>query len=274
LWRFLSREDELIRHLQLRFDAYSSHPMGARLLPAGTGGLDLDEYDPVSYHFGLFAADLAEEVMVGTHRHVPATPGDPSAVFLELCERRGLSGFARRHRAHPLPMFKYLPRPEPVAALVNDALAKDERVIEPTRATVASGEAQDFWGSQLFRHLAESAAAECYFFRGDALIVMTCVPAHAVAYRRMLGWRHVPGTEPEDFPQLGGVTAVVTGRPADLPAAVRDRCVAMAARIARTGAACRCAGFPECLGGPYESGAFGAIDMFCPLRAKEILVAT
>jgi hypothetical protein len=271
LWRELASESDIVRHMQLRFEVYARSAAGIQnLLPRNTNGLDVDEYDPVSRHYGLFAADITGIEMIGTHRHVPAPAGEPSAVVRDLCARRGLLGLVDRPREHVLPMLKYISNRVPILALVDAALARGERVFEPTRATVAEGPWHRIWGTKLLLHIAESAAAQAYYLRGDALTVMSCTRAHAVAYKRMLGWRDVPGIAPEDV-RLRADAAVISSRPEDVPAPVRERCEALAARITRTGEACRCAAFPACLGGPYESGDFAGVDVLCPVRAKEIL---
>ena len=59
--------------------------------------------------------------------------------------------------------------------------------------------------------------------------------------------------------------------PSRLRRELQARVRSLASRIARTGAVCRCTTFPDCLGGAYESGDFLGTDLFCPLRACEVL---
>ena len=271
LWRRLTDPDDLYRHLQLRFEVYAHHPMAKHLLPEDTSGLDVDEYDACSWHFGLFLASTRNEEMVGTHRHVPAAQGLVSMLFVQVAERYGLSSYVERAPEHAIPALKYWPDPQPLEAFVNQVLAAGERLTETTRAAVTERGSQVLERSGTFMHLMESATAESSLVRRDDVVMTACTPGHAVAYRRLLGMQLVHGTKGTHVPLLGGDSYVLHGRADDLPAPMRRRCESLATRIARTSAACRCATFPDCLGGPYESGDFRGTDLFCPLRACEVV---
>jgi hypothetical protein len=210
--------------------------------------------------------------MVGTHRHVPAAPDSPCKVFLEAAREHALPHGAGTKPSHPIPTLTYWPDPEPVATFVRETLARGERLTETTRATVSPRANVTLPGSAPFIHLMESATAQSFFVRLDDIAMTTSVPVHAAVYRRALGGKPIPGTTPMHIPRMDGVGVVLQGRREDLPSSTRTRCESLAARIARTGAACRCPTFPQCLGGPYESGGFRDTDLFCPLRASELLV--
>ena len=275
LWRALTEPDDLYRHLQLRYEVYADHPYLRNVLPADTDGVDVDEYDARSWHFGLFVIDGVGREMVGTHRHVPAQPAPLQEVFVRLAERLGLSRYVQQAPAHSIPTLGYWPEPQPLQAFVNQALDASEHLTETTRATVTERAHRVLGGPEAFMHLMESATAQSSLVRRDDIVMTTCAPTHAAAYRRLLGMRLVPGTQGIPVPGLGeGTHYVLYGRAESLPAPMRRRCESLATRIARTGAACRCATFPDCLGGPYESGDFLGTDLFCPLRACEALAET
>ena len=111
------------------------------------------------------------------------------------------------------------------------------------------------------------------FFFGTEHVILTCIPSH-VAFYRPYGFRDAEGTRTQFQAGLQCDLACLHGRIAWVPSPARERCESLAARIARTGAACRCATFPACLGGPYESGEFRDVDLFCPVRAAEMLEQT
>lgn len=122
-------------------------------------------------------------------------------------------------------------------------------------------------------HIIESAVGFFFFFLEIQNAILTCIPHHTRFYAP-LGFQEAAGTQSQYQPHLDCELVCLHGQESRVPSPMRDRVVAFAARIERNGATCRCPAFPACVPGPYSTGRFEGIDLFCPVRAAEILAKT
>ena len=258
--------------LRLRFDVYVSTPGMVHLLPASRVGMDADEYDPYSHFLALYAHDVVEDTMVGTmrvtdpHHDLSRSPVEEALAGLPALLER-----VHQPRPFPIPMLKYLPDRDVVLDLCESLARGGEGFMEPGRFVInpAYRSHAPGAGHHLARVMIDGTVA-FFFSCGVEHAFLACVPSHAVLYRPY-GFRETEGTRTQHFEAWQTDGTCLHGRIAWVPSPARERCEALAARIARTGAACRCATFPACLGGPYESGEFRDVDLFCPVRAGEVV---
>ena len=126
----------------------------------------------------------------------------------------------------------------------------------------------------LARHIIEASTFFFFFFFFFFFdirhVTLTCDPAH-VRFYTTVGFADAPGTERRHHPAFDAVVVCLYARKDAVPDAALGRVLSLAARIRKFGSACRCPSFPECLGGPYETGEFRSVDLFCPSLALEIV---
>jgi hypothetical protein len=266
--------EEMRAHLALRFRAYRVRGRTVHLLPDESAGLDLDPYDAVSRHLGLFLRTLNGETLAGTLR-VSGTEACPELAAIEDLLRTApdLEDRFREPRRYPLPMMKYLIDREAVARLAERIEEGGETIVEPGRLAVAP-ELSDVLrraARHLAPHIIESAVAFFFFFFDYRHAALTCDPTH-VRFYSTVGFADAPGTERRRHPEFDAVVVCLYARRDDVPEPARSRVLALAARIRREGGACRSSTFPDCLGGPYETGTFTASDLLCPAVARALLV--
>jgi two-component system, chemotaxis family, chemotaxis protein CheY len=279
LFREVVTEPEVLDFMRLRFEVYARTKGTEHLLPEEADArLDVDAYDSVSSFLGLFRSRRQDSRLVGTMRIVGAHPGPARPVAARvLAPYAALAERFEAPRGHALPMMEYLPDRAAVAAVLARSAAAGEQVVEPGRLALRPDFRADSGESQrhLARHMIEGTVAHC-FHRGTEHALLTCIPPHDAFYRPY-GFRVTEGTEVQFNPHLQAVVACLHGRIAWVPSPARERCTALAARIARTGASCRCASFPACLAAEgtapaaYESGDFRGTDLLCPAKAAEAL---
>jgi len=274
VFREARTEGEIRALLRLRFGVYcSTNQLTRSVLPEGHVALDVDAYDSVSRQFCLMERQHDGEAVVGSLR-VVEEESSPAAALLQSVLQPHPALVDRLHgpRAHPLPLMKYLLDWQAVEVLVNRVRRAGERVVEPGRLALDPAYRAGATGPRhLARHMIEGSVAFFFFFRIEHA-VLTCAPPHAAFYEPY-GFRPAEGTSTRLHPELSSLISCLHGSIPWVPAPARERCQSLAARIARTGGACRCGTFPHCLGGPYETGEFRASDLFCPLLAAERLGA-
>ncbi len=268
VFREVNAREELEQLLAMRFQVYRHTTVGSHLLPTDGCDLDVDAYDLVSRFFGLFEQSLIGRRLAGTLRVAGQELG-PAAAVLEgiAAARPKLSTRLHARRRYPLPLMEYLLDREAVAALAGHAASRGERVVEPGRLTldpVLRG------GRHLARHIVESAVAFFFFFLEIDNAILTCSPPQDRFYYPF-GFERLASTARRFYPEFGANVDCLHGTRERVPNERRGPIFAMAERIRRTGATCRCSSFPACLGSAYETGDFAGVDVFCPWRAREIL---
>ena len=265
---------ELRDHLRLRYEVYRATAGIHNVLPSD-GSLDLDAYDAVSQFLSLFEHDINHERQIGTLRVALRTPAPAAATLAEIAE--GIPGLVERlhsPRAEPFPLMTYLVDRDAVAALVERCEAAGEPVGEPGRLTLVPGmrgAAGAAGALPLARHIIEASTSFFFFFFFSIHhAILTCIPAHTRFYRP-LGFKEAEGTTTKLQPRLGVELACLHGESDAVPSPVRERVLAMARCIGGKGGTCHCPTFPDCLPGPYETGDFRGVDLFCPLQATRLL---
>lgn len=270
VFRELSTDHDIAAALRLRYEVYSATASVRQVLPTSPEErMDVDPYDAVSRQFGLMACSPRSETVIGALR----VAGDEPAPALKALERvlagvPSLIGRLHTARRVPLPLMTYLVDSDAVGRIVDEIDARGERVVEPGRLSLEPRYRAAAPGRErhLARHVIDGAVAFYFFHLGIGHAILTCIPPQDAFYRPY-GFSITEGTLCQFHDRLGAQVACLHGTIPGVPAPARERCTALAARIARTGGACRCASFPECLGGPYETGDFSAADVFCPLLA-------
>ncbi len=270
VFREVVDKEEVRRFLALRYEVYRETSGIRNVLPTGGSGMDVDAYDLVSRFFGLFVESLTDRRLAGTLRVAGQEGGPVAPVLLEIVVSSPVL-HERLHamRRHPLPLMEYLVDRDAVAALFQRLTARGERVVEPGRLAL-----DPLWrsanGFHLARHIIESAVA-FFFFLEIENALLTCVPLH-VRFYRPLGFREAEGTTTCHQPLLEGEYACLHGTRAWVPSPQRERTLSFVERIRRMDATCWCSTYPSCLPEPYERGRIVDSDLFCPLRAKEVLL--
>jgi CheY-like chemotaxis protein len=257
VFREVTSDDEVREMLQMRFAVYAqTNALTRNLLPSTPVGLD-----------------PYEQQMVGTLRVAGQAEG-PAREALErvVAADDSLLARVRAARRYPLPLMTYLVDRDAVQQLFDRLVAAGEMVVEPGRLTLAPAWRGNTGTSErhLARHIIDGAVASFFFFFRVQNAILTCVPLHVAMYRGY-GFGETEGTRTQFHPAVQSDVACLHGRSSTVPSPARERCSALAARIARTGAACRCAAFPSCLGGPYETGRFADADLLCPALAREVV---
>ncbi len=267
------KRDEVRELFRLRFSIYAETSHLAVLIPKDTGEMEVDGHDARANLFGLMFCSSTSETMVGALRVVGQDESpqlswarEVTAEYPLLTAKLSMPPQAR------LPLLEYIPERVVVEQLVDDILSRGERVTEPSRLVLSPDFRSRAPGSSqhLARQIIESAVAFFFFFFRIPHAILTCAREHRIFYRPY-GFKLTEGTQIQLYPKFGKESACLHGTMTSVPAEARDRCDAIATRIRRTGGACRCATFPACLGGPHESGDFSSVDLFCPLRAKELV---
>jgi FixJ family two-component response regulator len=235
--------------------------------------LDVDAYDGYARMFGCYLVQAAASRLVGTIRVVGKDPTALGNALAEVFPSDCVAGRnLRAPRAFPLPMQEYLVDRDAVSQLL-ERVAAGEDVVEPGRLALlpAHREGGAAGARHLARHMIEGSVSFFFFFR-IMNAVLTCTPLH-VAFYKPYGFELTNGTRVTFTPQMNIEVACLHGRLDRVPEPARSRCAEIAQRLAWAGDACRCENFPACLGGPYATGDFRATDLFCPAKARQLLVS-
>lgn len=262
--------DEVLDLFRLRYAVYAESGLKAAGLRDDGELTEVDSHDSRARQFALFHSGDGSVAMVGGLRVVGQDASPQLRWMNELADSNPqLSTALCQAPAARLPLLEYLPEREVVSALIEHLLARGESVTEPSRLVLKRELRARAVGTHLplGRHIIESAVAFFFYFRIPHAI-LTCSKEHRVFYRPY-GFTLTEGTSIQLNAKFGFEVACLHGKMASVPDAARARCTALAARIRRTGGACCCESFPDCLGGPYESGDFTSSDVFCPMLAQE-----
>ena len=261
--------------LRLRVEVYGVIPERAHLLAERHADMDVDEFDSESAFFAIYWCGLEGETLAGGLRIVGlGTRASGDALVLALGENHELIRRARGPKTVPLGLLKFWPHPEPVHAFLAMCKGKGERVVEIGRFTIRpSGKHPSIGSLTSALAMIEGTAAVVGMIERVPNSLVSCREAHQAPYSR-LGFELLPGIEPTYLQLFAAREVVLHGRADRIRSSLRKRIESQAARYDKLHHSCRCASFPDCLGGPYETGEFLAADVFCPLRAQELLVTT
>jgi CheY-like chemotaxis protein len=270
LFRELIRPDELRMQFKLRYEVYSRSPDLAHLLRPNASRIAVDAYDVVSRQFGLMRADSAGEAPAGGIRVI----GEESAATAHVVAIAQEDAVVRREvaqeRSYPIEIPLKHAQPGAIVEFINARLAAGERLVEMGRLILAQEQrGTGLAPSQAAFAILESTGAEVGFHQQIPNSVMHCSIRHGPAYTA-LGFRPMPGTRASYSEFIRDNVVLLWARPEWVPQPARGHMMASARAIERTGAACRCAAFPACIGGPHETGDFRAVDIACPRLAVEL----
>jgi CheY-like chemotaxis protein len=279
-FRPVATVEELLDHWRLRYSAYAT-TSATRHFEADRGeDLDVDEHDKQSDLWSLFECALSSGHAVGTMRYSwPCERPQADLVRMALLGHPALIPRAEAPPAHELPMGNYLPDWPVVQQLIRDAAARGERAMEGGRLTLSASLRGGRGGLRLARHAIESSVGHAVFVEKLENSLLSCTADHARMYQGY-GFRECEGTATRHDDRFGTAICCLHLRPEWLASETRPATAARAARFQRTGSICQCASYPTCLAAsgaapsPYETGEFRGTDLFCPLRARELLQAT
>ena len=214
LFREVVTEAEVRESLRVRFKVYArTHGIEHVLPQEAEACLDVDAYDAMSRHLGLFRAGSGTIRLVGTLRVAGETPGPTRAVIAAIvAPHASLAERFAAPRLYPLPMMTYLVNRDAVAAIVAQVREGGEQIVEPGRLTLRPEFRADSSGSQhhLARHMIAGAVSFFFFFRIEHAL-LTCIPSH-VAFYRPYGFRDAEGTRTQFQPGLQCDLACLHGR--------------------------------------------------------------
>jgi GNAT superfamily N-acetyltransferase len=231
--------------------------------------MDFDPYDVVSRIYGLSGVHRGERELVGTIRIAGQSPGPTASAIEDLSsESVHWKRLLAETRLATLPLLDYLIDGDAVRRLCDAIVARGERVAEPGRFVVLPSHRAQRSVRHLARHLIECATA-LFFVLEIENAILTTFPEHRRLYQP-LGFRDAEGTQERFHPTLNAVKACLHGTAEWIPAGMRERILALAGRYKRTSGFCLCPTFPDCLPNSYATGDFGGIDLFCPIRAREL----
>lgn len=257
--------DELQVLFRKRYSVYQRSEQ-ANVCPPNPDHVAIDVFDLYAYHLGVHRHVHSGEETVGCIRLVGQEHGPSSREILDLADGfpSQLPGLSVPPSA-PLPVLTYHPDREAIEWRLREFESRGESLMEAGR--FALDPAARSLGT--VRHVIESAVA-FFLHYGFHHAILTCLPAHERLYAH-LGFAPMPGTEIRYIPNVGATLRCLIASARAIPSPARERVSVLAARHGRTGDMCYCATFPACLPGPYETGDFAAVDLFCPFRATELL---
>ncbi|HTK31289.1 MAG TPA: GNAT family N-acyltransferase [Candidatus Saccharimonadaceae bacterium] len=234
-------EPELLREsMALRFSNYRE-TKGLCLMESldTASGLDVDEFDTRSRHFGLVARTGDRARLMGSVRLIQESPSPHAAsVFAAVAEAPTARARLAPRLHTPLSLVHYTEAREDVLALIEQAHARDEHVIEASRL-VFSRECRGF-GLSGIKSLAEFVVLGCTAVQDRMTRVSNALVqcrAHHGAFYRSVGFRPLRGRSFVTEPKLGLSMNVFHRRPEWTSDEVRATCGRLADAVERVGLA-------------------------------------
>lgn len=275
-FREITTVDEIRRYLSLRFEIYSASSNLRPLLPRySKRKLDLDAYDTQSRFYSMFLSGLEDTEQIGGLRLIgTSSPNTERAVVLIANEDDSLRERAAKRTEFAIELPEKWPEPEAILALLDQLRKRGEVAVEASRLVILPAQrGRSLGAGQVILGMFEGATAYVLEVLGIENVLQNCAVGHRAAAER-LGFRLAEGTRPIWSRRMGETMVALHGRASHLTDEARQRIRSVGAGIAARGGACRCSSFPHCVGTPYETGDFAAVDCFCPLRARTVLSGT
>lgn len=236
--RELRTPAELAASFRLRYEAYC-RTEGMRHFPSldHAHGLDVDAFDPISRHLGLFEHVAGREVLRGSMR-ITLAPRDSGAAGERALEALPEMVRSRAARAAPasLPLLSHIPQRDTVAPRIL-AAARAYPVCEASRFALDPALCAE--GPCAATMLVEAAlTAFLLCGRADEAYI-ACVPHHRRLYERY-GFRIAQGVGTSRSESLGVDVVLLHARRQSVPLDRQPRLEAMARDFDRSGETAGC----------------------------------
>ena len=170
--------DELEQLIRLRYTIFkTAHP---NLFPDNEYGLDLDNYDPLAHHFGVYKADSMGEYPVGYLRLIVSEPTETGRIIEQLAQKKGMSALINAPVIFPLPVMKYFPDADKVIGdLLKTLHLKGEKLFEASRQCLS----KEVESLHLSRFITESTIAVFFYDSNHQNAVISCPEKHERVYQ-------------------------------------------------------------------------------------------
>jgi Acetyltransferase (GNAT) domain len=146
--------DELEQLIRLRYSIFkTAHP---NLFADNAHGLDLDNYDPLAHHFGVYKSDLMGEQPVGYLRTITTESTETGLLVKKLAKQFGMFHTINAPLVVSLPVMEYFPDADKVIGdLLKTLHDKGEKLFEASRLCLL----QEVESLHLARFITESTVA-------------------------------------------------------------------------------------------------------------------
>jgi Acetyltransferase (GNAT) domain len=169
--------DELEQLIRLRYTIFkTAHP---NLFPDNVQGLDLDNYDPLAHHFGVYKSDLMGEQPVGYLRLIVTESTKTGDFIQKLAQKYGMTTVIHEPLTAPLPIMKYFPDADKVIGdLLKILHAKGEKLFEASRLCLL----REVETLRLARFVTESTVAIFFYDSTHQNAIISHSEAHERLY--------------------------------------------------------------------------------------------
>ncbi|MBK8164364.1 MAG: response regulator [bacterium] len=266
--RPLVDERELRVHFGIRHEVLCTTRPAAGDAPTSGPPLDIDSYDLISDHYGLFRLEDGEESQVGTHRVVRRTAGPLAAIVREIARPDPhLAQQLTAPFAEQLPFRRHFPITDPVSAERAAPDRAEGAALESTRLAIGAAEKRGGCDlPSLARHVVSSQVARYVLNRGQR--VYAAVAASSVGFHAPFGFRERARAEVRGIPAL-----LLCADPGDLPASATAACRPLAERLRHGDSTCYCSEYRRCAPEAYAAFQTESAEFVCPLVAQRGLAA-
>jgi hypothetical protein len=170
---------ELEQLIRLRYSIFkTAHP---NLFADNAHGLDLDNYDPLAHHFGVYQSDLMGEQPVGYLRLITTESTETGCLIEQLAKKYGMLATIHEPLTVPLPVMKYFPDADIVIGdLLKTLNDKGQKLFEASRLCLL----REVESLHLARFVTESTVAIfSYNFSTPINAVICCKEIHERLYQ-------------------------------------------------------------------------------------------
>jgi hypothetical protein len=168
---------ELEQLIRLRYSIFkTAHP---NLFADNAHGLDLDNYDPLAHHFGVYKSDLMGEQPVGYLRLIITESTETGCLIEQLAKKYGMLATINEPLTVPLPVMKYFPDADIVIGdLLKILQGKGEKLFEASRLCLL----REVESLHLARFVTESTVAIFFYDSHNQNAIISHSEAHERLY--------------------------------------------------------------------------------------------
>jgi len=231
VFREVQDANELLALLKLRYRVYRNSRL-AGFVPENRWGIDIDEYDIRSRHFGLYWMHNGTEEPAGYLRVVEdrIIPGShPIEAIAQRHPEFGEKTYATP--AYPFPLMHYYPDAKALAADHKMWAQMGERMCEASRFVVD----ESFGSPRIASFIVESALATYLFYRQFGHAIWCCTSTHSSVYQRFYDMQIHGGPKQIDYLINGLAYHCLIGTLATIPDRLREKLKEMASAYQATG---------------------------------------
>jgi predicted GNAT family N-acyltransferase len=192
--------------------------------------LDIDAFDVLAYHFGIFEQTVLGNTLIGCFRFITeqATPIAKIIKQLAFDHSTILPYRIIKPTDYVFHSFKIFQKSPALLAIYEQWKNENRRICEVGRLTLY----HIYRDVQLARFLIESAITVCQIHHYDAAFITVAVP-HQPAYRRF-GFKVIPELDGYIIGELNH--SAMTIKQEDIPKIIADKCQHLAAVLRDEGA--------------------------------------